>query len=190
MGHHPGADALAQLHDWTRVAAVQAPYSLLERDVERELLPMAQALGLTFTPWGMLEGGALTGKYLDESDEPRRYDSVGPKANALAREVIAVAEELGRDARTGRDRVGARAAVAHDSDRRRPNRVAAPREPRRTRSRARSANSSNGLLRRASSGPGSRATSSSRSTSAGSSSATRSSSSTILARLHRGSARR
>ena len=56
---------------------------------------MARELGLTFTSWGMLEGGALTGKYLDESDEPRRYDDVGPKANALAREVIAVAEELG-----------------------------------------------------------------------------------------------
>ena len=55
---------------------------------------MARALGLTFTPWGMLEGGALTGKYLDESDEPRRYDGVGPKATAMAREVIAVAAEL------------------------------------------------------------------------------------------------
>ncbi len=89
------AVTLAELRGWSPFVALQAPYSLADRDVERELLPMARALGLTFTPWGMLEGGALTGKYLDESDEPRRYDGVGPKSNALAREVIAVAEELG-----------------------------------------------------------------------------------------------
>ncbi len=89
------AVTLAELRGWSQFVAVQAPYSLADRDVERELLPMARALGLTFTPWGTLEGGALTGKYLDENDEPRRYDSVGPKANALARAVIAVADELG-----------------------------------------------------------------------------------------------
>jgi aryl-alcohol dehydrogenase-like predicted oxidoreductase len=56
---------------------------------------MARELGLAFTPWGMLEGGALTGKYLVENDEPRRYDSAGPKTNAIAQEVLAVAEEVG-----------------------------------------------------------------------------------------------
>ena len=55
---------------------------------------MARGLGMTFTPWGMLEGGALTGKYLDGGDEPRRYDGVGARANAIAREVLAVADEL------------------------------------------------------------------------------------------------
>jgi aryl-alcohol dehydrogenase-like predicted oxidoreductase len=89
------AVAIAEIRGWTRIAAVQAPYSLIDRDVERELLPMAKALGLAFTPWGMLEGGALTGKYLDESAEPRRYDDAGPKTNAMAREVVAVAEEVG-----------------------------------------------------------------------------------------------
>jgi aryl-alcohol dehydrogenase-like predicted oxidoreductase len=88
------AVTLADLRGWTPFVAVQAPYSLVDRDVERELLPMARALGLTFTPWGMLEGGALTGKYLDASTEPRRYDDAGPKANAMAREVLAVADEL------------------------------------------------------------------------------------------------
>ncbi len=89
------AVTLAEQRGWAPFVAVQAPYSLLDRDVERELLPMASSLGLTFTPWGMLEGGALTGKYLDETDAPRRYDGVGPRANGLAREVIAVAEEIG-----------------------------------------------------------------------------------------------
>ena len=89
------AVTLAHQYGWSPFVAVQGPYSLADRDVERELLPMARELGLVFTPWGMLEGGALTGKYLDDTDEPRRYDSAGPKTNAMAREVIAVAAELG-----------------------------------------------------------------------------------------------
>jgi aryl-alcohol dehydrogenase-like predicted oxidoreductase len=89
------AVTLAQQYGWSPFVAVQAPYSIADRDVERELLPMARNLGLAFTPWGTLEGGALTGKYLEDTDEPRRYESGGPKTNAMAREVIAVAEELG-----------------------------------------------------------------------------------------------
>jgi len=89
------AVTLAQLRGWASFVALQAPYSLGDRDVERELLPMARALGMTFTPWGMLEGGALTGKYLENTDEPRRYDGVGARANAIAREVLAAADELG-----------------------------------------------------------------------------------------------
>jgi aryl-alcohol dehydrogenase-like predicted oxidoreductase len=88
------AVTLAELRGWSPFVAIQAPYSLADRDVERDLLPMAESLGMTFTPWGMLEGGALTGKYLEETGGPRRYDGVGSKANALAREVMAVADEL------------------------------------------------------------------------------------------------
>ena len=89
------AVAIADLRGWSRFAAIQAPYSLVDRDVERELLPMARELGLSFTPWGMLEGGALTGKYLDDTDEPRRYDGVGPRTNGVASEIRAVAEDVG-----------------------------------------------------------------------------------------------
>ena len=89
------AVALADLRGWARFIAVQAPYSLADRDVERELLPMARSLDLAFTPWGMLEGGALTGKYLEETGDARRYDGAGPRTNSLAREVVAVADEIG-----------------------------------------------------------------------------------------------
>lgn len=88
------AVTLAEQRGWSPFVAVQAPYSLADRDVERELLPMARSLSMTFTPWGMLEGGALTGKYLEPGDEPRRHDGVGAKTNALAREVLSVADEL------------------------------------------------------------------------------------------------
>jgi aryl-alcohol dehydrogenase-like predicted oxidoreductase len=89
------AVTIAELRGWSRFVGLQGPYSLADRDVERELLPMARSLDLTFTSWGMLEGGALTGKYLRDSSEPKRYESVGPKANGIAEEVIAVAHELG-----------------------------------------------------------------------------------------------
>ena len=89
------AVTLAHQYGWSPFVAVQGPYSIADRDVERELLPMARGLGLAFTPWGMLEGGALTGKYLEDTSEPRRYESGGPKTNAMAREVISVAEETG-----------------------------------------------------------------------------------------------
>jgi len=89
------AVTLAHQYGWSPFVAVQGPYSIADRDVERELLPMARDLGLAFTPWGMLEGGALTGKYLEDTDEPRRYESGGPTTNAMAREVISVAEETG-----------------------------------------------------------------------------------------------
>src|SRR5918992_1233986 len=89
------AVTLADLRGWSRFVAVQAPYSLADRDVERDLLPMARSLELAFTPWGMLEGGALTGKYLSETGEARRYELAGDRVNAIAREVLGVAEKIG-----------------------------------------------------------------------------------------------
>ncbi|HYI75605.1 MAG TPA: aldo/keto reductase [Gaiellaceae bacterium] len=92
------AVTLARQYGWSPPVAVQAPYSLADRDVERELLPMARDLGLVLTPWGLLEGGALTGKYLEETEEPRRYESSGPRTNDMAREVVSVASEIGATA--------------------------------------------------------------------------------------------
>lgn len=41
------ANTLAQWRDWTPFAGLQVPYNLLRRDVERELLPMADAFGMS-----------------------------------------------------------------------------------------------------------------------------------------------
>ncbi len=57
------AHTMAQLRDWTPFIGLQIEYSLLERTVEDELLPMAQALGLGVTPWSPLKSGLLSGKY-------------------------------------------------------------------------------------------------------------------------------
>ena len=48
--------------------ALQMPYSLAERSIEREHVPAAKQLGLGITPWGALSAGLLTGKYSREAD--------------------------------------------------------------------------------------------------------------------------
>ncbi|HEY6387592.1 MAG TPA: aldo/keto reductase [Candidatus Acidoferrum sp.] len=57
------ANTLAQLRGWSPFVGLQVEYSLIERTVERELLPMANALNLGLTAWSPLAGGILTGKY-------------------------------------------------------------------------------------------------------------------------------
>lgn len=57
------AQVLAGFHGWSPIIALQIEYSLLERTVEGELIPMARELGLGVTPWSPLAGGVLTGKY-------------------------------------------------------------------------------------------------------------------------------
>jgi aryl-alcohol dehydrogenase-like predicted oxidoreductase len=57
------ANTLASLRGWASFAGLQIEYSLLERTVERELIPMAKALNLGVTAWSPLANGVLTGKY-------------------------------------------------------------------------------------------------------------------------------
>lgn len=57
------ANTLAELRGWSAFAGVQAEYSLVRRDAERELWPMCGALGLTPLAWSPLGNGVLTGKY-------------------------------------------------------------------------------------------------------------------------------
>ena len=57
------ANTLAQWHGWSAFAGLQVPYSLLQRDIERDLLPMAEHLGLTVAAWSPLAGGILSGKF-------------------------------------------------------------------------------------------------------------------------------
>jgi len=54
---------IAQFRGWSAFAGLQIEYSLLERTVEGELIPMAQDLGLGVMPWSPLRGGILSGKY-------------------------------------------------------------------------------------------------------------------------------
>jgi len=55
--------AIAELRGWSPLVALQIPYSLVERTVERELIPMAREMGMGVLPWSPLAGGILSGKY-------------------------------------------------------------------------------------------------------------------------------
>jgi aryl-alcohol dehydrogenase-like predicted oxidoreductase len=90
------ANTLAALRGWSPFVAVQAPYSLADRALERELLPMARALGLPVAAWGVLEGGELTGKYNQPGTEPRRSSDTSDAIKQLAVGVMTLAQELGR----------------------------------------------------------------------------------------------
>ena len=56
-----------------RFVCEQPPYNILDRRIERELIPMAQTYGFGIIPWGPLAGGLLTGKY--HRNEPPPADS-------------------------------------------------------------------------------------------------------------------
>ena len=100
------ATTLATLKGWSPCAALQIQYSLADRTPERDLLPMAKALDIAVTPWGVLGGGVLSGKYKTPKDRPAdaRYakDEAWAEVNVTDRNVrIAqatseVAKETGR----------------------------------------------------------------------------------------------
>jgi aryl-alcohol dehydrogenase-like predicted oxidoreductase len=68
------AQTIAHFRGWVPLIALQVEYSLLERTVEGELIPMAQELGLGVTPWGPLRSGALSGKFTRENRDNVKAD--------------------------------------------------------------------------------------------------------------------
>ncbi|SEP45918.1 aldo/keto reductase [Amycolatopsis saalfeldensis] len=57
------AQTFAEANALTPVINLQLPYSLVQREIETEHVPMGQTLGLGVTAWSPLAGGFLTGKY-------------------------------------------------------------------------------------------------------------------------------
>ncbi|SON55265.1 L-glyceraldehyde 3-phosphate reductase [Hartmannibacter diazotrophicus] len=100
---------LADLRGWSPFVALQIEYSLVERTVEHELMPMAAAMGLGVLPWSPLGGGVLAGKYTTADVQDSREAAVSPsrkgviassghlteRSIAIAQEVRAVAEDVG-----------------------------------------------------------------------------------------------
>lgn len=102
------ADTLAALTGLTRPACIQIEYNLAMRDAERELIPMADALGLSVMDWSPLGAGALSGKLVRPDPEenyagrvasgalPRNFDKYrAERANAIVRALIACADDMG-----------------------------------------------------------------------------------------------
>ena len=93
-----------RLYGWAPLVAIQPMYNLVKRQVEVEILPMAQSLGLAVIPYSPTGGGLLTGKYSAERKPERgrlidtrmytvRY--ADPRFLAIAGQFTALAAELG-----------------------------------------------------------------------------------------------
>jgi aryl-alcohol dehydrogenase-like predicted oxidoreductase len=86
------ANTLAEWRDRTPFAGLQVPYNLLRRDVERELLPMAEAFGMTVAAWAPLGAGVLAAPGRSRRVDP---DALTARDRAARAAVRAVADELG-----------------------------------------------------------------------------------------------
>ncbi|MEV0357746.1 aldo/keto reductase [Nocardia sp. NPDC050697] len=77
--------AIADLRGWAPLIALQIEYNLVERTVERELVPMARELGLGVIPWSPLASGVLTGKYgRADLNIETSADAAGSRRNVAA----------------------------------------------------------------------------------------------------------
>jgi aryl-alcohol dehydrogenase-like predicted oxidoreductase len=99
------ANTLAELRGWTQFIGLQIEYSLIERTVERELIPMSKALNLGVLAWSPLASGVLSGKYHGEGKaEGGRLSNEGMKdflheeqrSTRIISAVKAVSEQVGR----------------------------------------------------------------------------------------------
>lgn len=98
------SNTLAELRGWSAYVGLQIEYSLIERTVERDLVPMAESYGMSVLAWAPLGGGVLTGKYsrgTGEVDSLRKDSNssrgrTAEKNMAIAQTVDAVADELGK----------------------------------------------------------------------------------------------
>jgi aryl-alcohol dehydrogenase-like predicted oxidoreductase len=92
------ANTLADLRGWSRFVGLQMQYSLIERTIEREHMPLAQTTDIAVTAWGALGSGVLTGKYNKDTGAAGRAALWGeiPERNLqIAQAVVDLAEELG-----------------------------------------------------------------------------------------------
>src|SRR5246500_2230176 len=86
---------MAAARGWSTFSGLEIEYSLVQREVERELIPMARGLGLGVLAWGPLGAGVLSGKYASGSPAgERRLDGADPGRLAVAQAVADVAREL------------------------------------------------------------------------------------------------
>jgi aryl-alcohol dehydrogenase-like predicted oxidoreductase len=90
------AQMMALFRGWAPLIAVQIEYSLLERTVEGELIPMALELGLGVTPWSPLAGGVLTGKFARADAATATSDRGARTLGRLTERAFTVLDEVKR----------------------------------------------------------------------------------------------
>jgi aryl-alcohol dehydrogenase-like predicted oxidoreductase len=105
------ANMLARFRGWSPFVALQIEYSLLERSVEQELVPMAREFGLGITPWSPLKSGALSGKYTRKNAGDAKSDRAAFIGAHLNEKTYDLVDELAAIAKA-HDSTVARVALA------------------------------------------------------------------------------
>ncbi len=90
------AQTIAQFRSFAPLIALQIEYSLLERTVEGELVPMAREMGLGITPWSPLKSGVLSGKYTRENAGKEKASRGAMAESALTEKAYTILDELKR----------------------------------------------------------------------------------------------
>jgi len=99
------ANTMAELMGWTQFVGLQIRYSLIDRAVERDLIPMAREMDIAVTPWAVLGSGVLTGKFTrpESGDQSMRHKDkktgegiLSERNMTIAREVDTIADEIGK----------------------------------------------------------------------------------------------
>jgi len=107
--------AIADLRGWSPFVAMQMEYNLVERTVDRDLIPMAREMGMGIVVWSPLANGLLTGKYsASDLKKSTRAELTGTRKDVIAShanlndstglildELKAVAQEVGGAGRPG-----------------------------------------------------------------------------------------
>jgi aryl-alcohol dehydrogenase-like predicted oxidoreductase len=88
------ANVIARFRGWSSFIGLQIEYSLLQRTVEQELVPMAAEFGLGITPWSPLSGGALSGKYTRHNAGQHKADRAALVEGFLTEKTYKVVDEL------------------------------------------------------------------------------------------------
>jgi aryl-alcohol dehydrogenase-like predicted oxidoreductase len=89
-------------HGWTRFDCLQPQYSLICRDIEREILPLCRSEGVGVIPWSPLGGGFLTGKYRSGQKPPEdarltKQDLWGRLARERNYRVLEAVEQVAKE---------------------------------------------------------------------------------------------
>jgi aryl-alcohol dehydrogenase-like predicted oxidoreductase len=101
------AHEICEIHDLEKFIAVQSPYNLLRRDIEKDLLPYSQHERLGILTYSPLSSGFLTGKYPENGPPPREsrgeynpqsdvWNAINKKDNDMVlKRIRSVADDVG-----------------------------------------------------------------------------------------------
>jgi aryl-alcohol dehydrogenase-like predicted oxidoreductase len=96
---------MSELKGYVRYISEQPPYNLLDRRIENELVPLAQAYGMAIIAWAPMAQGVLAGRYADASAPPADSraaqrggiyaERVTAAGVAVGKQFVALAHEAG-----------------------------------------------------------------------------------------------